>query len=503
MLKETSNDALRRFLLLEFRLLDINDILGFIDKNASINLRETSVNSSALELFKSFNLVLKLLVLFLELVDLLLVLNTGIILSLRSTVAIHHLTRFSSSVGESHVFLKKLLNLKLLDFLSEGSLIILNRCFFLNQSLDLIISILHKVLLDFYFSLKIDDYIIITDLIHQIISKSLDFILQLDVLFFLLRDIFLQFLDGRIAKESLLESLSASESVAWSWRIRSWVKLEASLGHSLLGSNVTSSYWLLSEFSLVNQVEWDDSLPDHLCFHQNILVVTSVEFLDCLSDLVQVPVSWVSSVGSLKFVNPLDVITLELVSIGFECLESLNIDWSVKIKILTSFSSDQFLLFEMLEGSFIILRVEIHFTFGTGSIKFSMKLAELILRCVLAGSHLLDKGFLRDDNIIGLLLMLFDDIGIVSLTLNLEFLIFFSEVEGVLFVLGNFLVVSHFDFLKVLHHWFFRDVVGGSCLATLVLGGVLGLEYGTALAWVHNFLHVFQSITEVLFLSHR
>lgn len=98
--------------------------------------------------------------------------------------------------------------------------------------------------------------------------------------------------------------------------------------------------------------------------------------------------------------------------------------------------------------------------------------------------------------------MLFDDVCIMALTLNFELVVFFSEIKCVLFVLCHFLIVSHFYLLKMFHDWFFWDIVGSRGLTTLVLRGVLGLEYGTTLSWVHNLLHIFECITEVLLFSH-
>ena len=59
---------------------------------------------------------------------------------------------------------------------------------------------------------------------------------------------------------------------------------------------------------------------------------------------VEVLVSWISSVCPLELVDPLDVLSLELVPVDFESLECLDINWSVKIKVIILFSSNKLLL---------------------------------------------------------------------------------------------------------------------------------------------------------------
>lgn len=72
---------------------------------------------------------------------------------------------------------------------------------------------------------------------------------------------------------------------------------------------------------------------------------------------------------------------------------------------------------------------------------------------------MLQKSLLVVDNVISLLLVLLDDVSVVSLTLYLEFVVFLLEVKRVLLVQLDLLVVAHFHFFEVLHNWLLWDVV--------------------------------------------
>lgn len=233
----------------------------------------------------------------------------------------------------------------MLNLLSKGVLLVLDGCLLVDEGLDLLISFLHLVLLDLDLSLESDDDVVVTDLVHQIVSEALDFVLQFHILFLLLLDVVLELLDGRISEESILEALGAQESV-WCWRIRSSVEFEAGSVHDLSDSSYWN--WLLSILGLGDQIERNDTLSDHFCLHQDVFVVGRVVVLNLLSDLVEVLVSRISLVGPLELVDPLDVLALELVSVDLESLECLDVNWSVEVELLILLGSDEFLLFLVL-----------------------------------------------------------------------------------------------------------------------------------------------------------
>lgn len=122
-----------------------------------------------------------------------------------------------------------------------------------------------------------------------------------------------------------------------------------------------------------------------------------------------------------------------------------------------------------------------YFTYAlsSGLIELSSQQVELVQRLLLAPLHLLKKHLFVVDDVIGLLLVLFDDVSVVSLTLNLEFMVFFLEVNRVLFVQLHFLVVTHLNSLEVLHHWLLGDVVSGRQLLVGVFCMVLDVKDGS------------------------
>lgn len=122
-----------------------------------------------------------------------------------------------------------------------------------------------------------------------------------------------------------------------------------------------------------------------------------------------------------------------------------------------------------------------YFTYALSSslVKLGSQQVELVQGLLLALFHLLQEGLLVVDDLIRLLLVLLDDVGVVPLTLHLEFVVLFFQVNRVLLVQLDLLVVAHFHSLQVLHHWFLGDVVGGGQLVTLVLCLVFDVEDGS------------------------
>lgn len=119
------------------------------------------------------------------------------------------------------------------------------------------------------------------------------------------------------------------------------------------------------------------------------------------------------------------------------------------------------------------------YAFGSGLVKLGSEQVEFVQGLLLGLLHLLEKRLLVVDDVVRLLLVLLDDVGVVPLALYLEFVVLLLEVDGVLLVQLDFLVVAHFDSLEVLHHWLLGDVVSGRELVALVLGRVLDFEDGT------------------------
>lgn len=306
----------------------------------------STIDSLALQLLQGDDLTLELLILLLKLRQFL------FFLSAQSAVELVRRFRVLSN-KDTDILIEKLLDLELLHFLLKSNLLILNNCLLIDEGLDFLISVLHLVLLDLDFPLESDHDVIVSDLVHEIVSQSLDFVLQFHILLFFLLNVILEFLDGRIAKESILEALGAHES-AWGWGVGSWVEAEACLAHGLLDSNWLG--WLLSILGLGDQVERNDALSDHLRLHQNVFVVGRVVVLDLLSDFIKVGIGWISPVSPLELVDPLDVLGLELVSVDLESLESLNINWFVEVEVIVLLGCDQLLLLLVL--CFILVLVK-------------------------------------------------------------------------------------------------------------------------------------------------
>lgn len=174
-------------------------------------------------------------------------------------------------------------------------------------------------------------------------------------------DVVLEFLDRRITKESLLEALCAHEGVWWSGRIRPGIELEASSRHSPLDVSASRSR-LLSSLGLAHEVQGDDTLSDHLCLHQDVFVVAGVVVLNLVSDHIEILVSRIPLVGPLEFVDPLDVLGLQLVPVDLESLECLNINWSLKIEVLVLLGRNQLLVL-LIFSFFFLLHVKDLFEF--------------------------------------------------------------------------------------------------------------------------------------------
>lgn len=112
-------------------------------------------------------------------------------------------------------------------------------------------------------------------------------------------------------------------------------------------------------------------------------------------------------------------------------------------------------------------------------VEFGPQQVKFVQRLLLALLHLLEKSLLVVDDLISLLLVLLDDVSVVSLTLNLEFVVFFLEVNRVLLVQLNLLVVAKLNSLQVLHHWLLGDIVSGGQLVVVVFSLVLNVEDGS------------------------
>lgn len=118
------------------------------------------------------------------------------------------------------------------------------------------------------------------------------------------------------------------------------------------------------------------------------------------------------------------------------------------------------------------------YAFSLGLVELGSEDVELVQGLLLVLLHLLKKNLLVVDDLIRLLLVLLDDVRVVSLALHLKFVVFLLKVKRVLFVQLDLLVVAHLHSLEVLHDWLLRDVVAGRELVARVLSLVLNVEDG-------------------------
>lgn len=240
-----------------------------------LSLKDTTTgNSLDLELLERNDLLSELSILSLKLVEFLLTL--GVLLSIL-------LTEHGDVLNED------LLDLELLHLVIKGSFFLLNNALLGVEVVDEFILLIHLFFLAHDLILKSFNLV-------EIVSEVLDFVLQLHVLLLHLKDVSSHTVDSCIGVESILEE-------AWSSNL-------------LVGS-------------LVDEIVWNNTLSDHLSFHDNVFIVIKIISLNLLSDFVKFFIGWISSVGVLEIVDPVDVLALLLISQGLESLECLQVNWFI------------------------------------------------------------------------------------------------------------------------------------------------------------------------------
>jgi hypothetical protein len=187
--------------------------------------------------------------------------------------------------------------------------------------------------------------------------------------------------------------------------------------------------------SLVDEIVWNNTLSDHLCFHDNVFVVIKIVLLNLFSDFVKLLIGWMSSVVVLESIDPLDVLALLLISQGLEGFECLQVNWLI-------------VAFLALALLFCFQKELVQFSFSLGSVEACSERVELIHGFILILNHKVHKGILVGKNLLSLLLMLLDGVGEVSLTLLIEFLLLLADIDRVLLV-ELYLLAGHSKRLKI------------------------------------------------------
>lgn len=392
------NDFLRRALLLLedfFNLLitDQSSLWKFFHFFSGLDNASTS-NSLDLKLLEGNDLLSELGILGLKVVELFLVLSCLLCILLSSLLVVHY----------CNVSDKDLIESELLHLVLEDNLLLLNNGLFAGEVVDEVILFLHLLLFAHDLTLETFDLLLFRYLV-EVVSETLDFVLQLHVLLLQIEGLSFKPIDLAIIVESIL------------------------LGGLIQGNRLVGS--------LVNKVVWNNTLSDHSSLHQNVFVIVSIVAFNLLSDFVQLLISWISFIIALEIVDPSDVLVLKVISEGFKGLEFLQVNWIFATLGLASL------------GLLLSLRKELlQFSFSLGSVKSSSQRVELVHRFVLVLHHELnDRVFVLKD-LLGLLLMLLDGVSEVSLTLLLEFLLLLAHVNGVLLVELN-LLGSHKQWLKI------------------------------------------------------